>query len=164
MYWLTRMMAHFPKVDSTKGAIIMGDLSAEVVKNSISLCAVAYVCEDSWKSAGQKTSDDPERSRWPPQSGDLLRSMLDRMKMWQGYYDRLLNPKPQLAAPAPKPPEPPKYGAEYWNEMDQENRARLMVDLKEYEPFLRDVLLRSYRVPDGVYDQYLTQTEGEKND
>ncbi len=145
-------MGHFPKVDSSKGAVIIGDLGAEVAKLGISLCAVAYVCEQAWQNS---TKENP----WPPQSGQLRIDMIERMKTWQGYYDRLLNPKPQLAAPAPKPPEPPRYGAEHWNDMDQENRARLMIDLKEYAPFLRNMLCRSYQVPEGFYDEYWAKFE-----
>lgn len=155
---LTRLMSHFPVFDAQQKAVVLGDVCAEVVERGISLCTVVSVCREAWID---NTDDEPGEKRKPfvPRSGQLIKDMTERMKTWQGYYDHLLNPKPQLAAPAPKPPEPPRYGAEHWNDMDQENRARLMIDLKEYAPFLRNMLCRSYQVPEGFYDEYWAKFE-----
>lgn len=160
---LTRLMSHYPVFDAQQKAVVLGDVCAEVVERGISLCAIAHVCRATWI---ENTDDEPGEKKKPtvPKSGQLIKDMTERMKMWQGYYDRLLNPKPQLAAPAPKPPKPPKYGAKHWNEMDQENRARLMIDLREYAPFLRDMLLRSYKVPDGFYQEYWAVADGENHE
>ena len=86
VYWITRLMAHYPRMDGSKAGIMTGDLARAVAENKISLMALTSVCQDTW----QDTRDD---NPWPPTSGGLL----DRMKLRTRAYETMIRQWEKIA-------------------------------------------------------------------
>lgn len=148
-YWIGRLLAHFPRRDSTKDAIIVADLSGVIVDENLSVIAVAKACDEIWKSS---SNENP----WLPASGEILKRIQDQEESYQTMYRRLVNPLPVLPQPKPKEPEPKKYGADKWADMTEEARARFVNDQSSLWPSLRKIM---YRVYDAPYEKAHKQNE-----
>jgi hypothetical protein len=144
-YWMTRLMGHYPRMDTDAKAVVIGDICAAVVRDNASLCAVAYVYEQTWRSC---TKENP----WPPQAGQIVNEMLERMGVWAKYYKQLSTEEVR-ALPAARPAERPAitspYGADKWDDMTDDARAMLLHDLEQYSEGVRNILRDGYGVPDG---------------
>lgn len=138
-----KLLAHFPRRDVTKDAIIISDLSGAIVSENLSLIATARVCSNIWKEA---TNQNP----FLPPTGQILRDIREQTERYRQQYERLKNPKLALPPPESKKPDPPKYGADSWSGMSEENRQMLISDLKSMMPTLRRILKKSYGVPDEI--------------
>lgn len=123
-YWMTRLMGHYPRMDTDSKAVVVGDVCAAVVKDSISLCAVAYVYDSLWKRC---TKEDP----WPPQAGQIRNEMLERMDLWRDYYARFSTPK-ALPVPSPRLHEESNvetWTQKAWEEMDSNDKSKLALHI-----------------------------------
>jgi len=138
-----KLLAHFPRRDVTKDAIIISDLSAASVGENLSLVAIARSCSDIWKAT---TNENP----FLPPTGQILRDAREQTERYRQQYDRLKNPKVALPPPGPKKDEPLKYGANTWSDMSEANQQMLIADLRRMMPTLRRILRKSYGVPDEV--------------
>lgn len=97
VYWLTRLIAHFPRRDASKDAVVVSDLSSDMIDAGVSLAALVAVCDDVRQGATKK---DP----WFPPSGEIL---LMAKKKTQSYADlkRRLETPYSKALPARSPAE-----------------------------------------------------------
>lgn len=151
VFWMVRLIGHFPRRDSSKDAVIISDICSLVEDDGISAAAVAYVCKDVLR---RSTDDNP----WMPPTGQLLLEMNERMKAWQGYQNALTSTKNEAVYLPIKPQEktnPLKYGAEKWQDMSEQKRQLLLADHIEYSVQIRNIILKTYGVPDGMFDSFI---------
>ncbi len=149
------MIAHFPRRDSAKDAVIIADLSGVIVERELSLVAVCAVCEEIWQNA---TAENP----WLPPSGQILNDIKLKSDSYAKQYERLANPKPALPPPPPKEEAPPPYGGRKWPEFTEEDKAQFWAELKPMLSGLKGIFRRLYEVPDEVEEPKEKETAEEK--
>lgn len=142
-YWVTRLLAHFPRRDAGKDGIVIADLSGAIVEKKISLVACCAVCDDAWREA---TDENP----WMPPTGQLLKEMQERSESFARQYERLANPPAALPPPKKAEPPPPPYGGRKWPDFTEADKEKFWHDIKEYMPTLKAMMRRLYEVPDDV--------------
>lgn len=86
VYWLTRLMAHFPRRDSRQDGIITADLSADMVASNVSVVALVSVCSQIRREA---TKEGP----WLPPSGEILRRAIRETSNYHRYINKIKNPQ-----------------------------------------------------------------------
>lgn len=118
-----RLLAHFPRRDSTKDGVVVSDISAAVENQGLSLIAVAQVYDDLWK---ESSADNP----FLPPSGEILKRIVEQTKTYRWQYERLKNPPAALIEhkrPDMVPlPELPWEGKK-WADLDDETREKYAV-------------------------------------
>lgn len=119
VYWLTRLIAHFPRRDATKDAVVIADLAADLFDAEVSLIALVATCDALRKAATKK---DP----WFPPSGEILSQAKETTKMYKAAQERLKAPVlPALAAPAPRKADPLPWDDMALDDMPDEVRVGL---------------------------------------
>lgn len=119
VYWLARLIAHFPRRDATKDAVVIADLAADMFDAEVSLIALVETCDDIRKSA---TAKNP----WFPPSGEILSQAKENTKRYISARKRLeAPPRTALAPPAPKERQPAAWEGYTWDDMPGEARAAL---------------------------------------
>lgn len=102
-YWLGRLLAHFPRRDSSKDGVVISDISGELTGQRCSAVSVYEVCREFWQEA---TDENPF---WPP-SGEIINRIESRSDMYRNLFDRLVNSKVEIEhKPEPLP---------NWEELD----------------------------------------------
>lgn len=142
-FWIGRMLAHFPYRDTSKDAVRVGDISAVVVEEQISLCAVYSACRDGWMEA-----KDPKSN--PPASGWVIDQMRKAMGEWVARQNALT-----LVAALPEPEKKPEEPYLPWLTMSY-TQAKEAGHLQDMERHL--FTMRAENV-DG-YIGYLKQFKG----
>jgi len=143
-FWITRLLAHYPRIEAAKGGVMLADLSAAIVEEGVSLVAVCAVCEETWRAA---TSDNP----WMPPTGELLKEMKERTQSYLRQQERLANPKPALAPPKPVERDSP-YGGRKWPDFTEADRERFWGEMRDFMPSLQRILRNIYDVPEDATD------------
>lgn len=82
--YITRFLAHYPGRDVTKDAIIISDLTFQLVKRGASAYAVFEVLEGYWTNS---TSEKP----FLPATGSILNACLGRTTMYQVKHAEIEN-------------------------------------------------------------------------
>jgi len=80
--WISKLLSHFPRRDSTKDQIIVSDLAAELVECGISHGSVAYVYKQTWINA------DNENPFFPP-AGQIRMECLEKDRSFALTYEHL---------------------------------------------------------------------------
>jgi len=83
VYWLTRLLAHFPTREVGKDSVIISDIASAVVGDKASLIAIAHTCDDLWRSA---TKENP----FMPPSGEILDKILGKTRYYELEKRRIL--------------------------------------------------------------------------
>lgn len=143
-FWISRLLAHYPRIEAAKGGVMLADLSAAIVEEGVSLVAVCAVCEETWRAA---TSENP----WMPPTGELLKEMKDRTKSYLRQQERLANPMPALAPPKPVERVSP-YGDRKWPDFTEADRERFWGEMRGMMPSLQKILRNIYDVPEDAKD------------
>jgi len=136
-YWLTRLLAHFPRVATSKAAVMISDICADCVQKQHSLAAIFDAYDAIWKNA---TSENP----WPPTSGDLVRLIQANMDRYRAHLDRLDPPTPKPPQETPSLPEPPSVT---WDTLSIDERIELARKIATAVPALQTAFLAAYDVP-----------------
>lgn len=150
--WIIRMLAHFPRRDVDKDAVIASDLAGAAINEGATLMAIAYVCESAWRSSNRKRP-------WPPESGQFLDDVSDKTKSFKFQYDRLKNPKPALSAPK-KEPKPERFEGRKWPDLTEDERKTIAKEAQDWDRNLQQIWSRLWQVPD--FEQFINYFE--KND
>lgn len=149
---LTRLIAHFPRRDPSKDAVVVADIAADVVEADVSLVALMRVCKDIRKAA---TNDAP----WFPPSGEVLKQAVDQTQTYQRMIERLTRP------PAPaiekKEPEPERlaWSGLDWEGMDDAIRAQLWGYLAPLSLSLREMYCRIIKIEYKTIAAWATERE-----
>lgn len=115
---LTRLIAHFPRRDASKDAVVVSDIAADLVEANVSLVALMRVCKDIRKAA---TNDAP----WFPPSGEVLKQAVDQTQAYQRMIERLTKaPVPVIEKVVREPERKPWHGLA-WEDMDDTVRGQL---------------------------------------
>lgn len=77
-YWTGRLLAHFPRRDATKDAIVISDLGRLLEEIDASAVAVCQVCEDLLK---ESTVDNP----FMPPTGEIIERV--KLRMW--FFEKI---------------------------------------------------------------------------
>lgn len=142
-YWIARALAHFPRRDATKDAIIISDLAGEISHHGYSLLAVAGVLEMIWKSA---TEEKP----WWPVTGQILQDIAAKSAMYERMRDQLA--RNQIALPAPQKQEPkPMFDGRKWPDLSEGEREVVhgLLDTTGWETTAGMTLRKIMGVPEG---------------
>jgi len=83
VYWLTRLLAHFPAREVGKDGVIISDIASAAVGDKSSLIAIAHTCDDLWRGA---TKEDP----FLPPSGEILSRILQKTSYYKSVKSRIL--------------------------------------------------------------------------
>ena len=78
--WIGRLLAHFPRRDSTKDAIVLSDICRDLVGVGASAVAVCQVCEE---LRHESNSQNP----FMPQAGEIR----DRVKLRMWFFNVVAN-------------------------------------------------------------------------
>lgn len=151
-FWITRLLAHYPRIEAAKGGVMLADLSAAIVEEGVSLVAVCAICEETWRAA---TSENP----WMPPTGELLKEMKERTKSYQRQQERLANPRPALPPPKPVQRDVP-YGGRHWPDFTEDDKERFWASLQGMSPNICGILRGIYEVPEDVAAPIAESAEG----
>ncbi len=127
VFWLTRLLAHFPRRDSAQDAVVIGDLAADMVEANVALVALVATCDDIRKAATRK---DP----WFPPSGEVLKLAIERTKDYRAMEDRIRNPRQVLAAPTPQAAPVKPWDGIAWADMPHDVKGALWDYVKALGP------------------------------
>lgn len=109
VFWLTRLLAHFPRRDVGQDAVVTADLAADMIEAGVSLVAIVAVCDEVRKAATRK---DP----WLPPSGEILKLATEKTKTFNDWAARLKNPV-ALAPPLRQERDRPPWVGVPWPDM-----------------------------------------------
>lgn len=127
VYWLTRLIAHFPRRDATKDAVVVADIAADMFDAEVSLVALVASCDEIRKGATKK---DP----WFPPSGEILSLAKEKTKHYHQAKSRLEAPqRPALPAPAPKERERMPWEDQKFEDMPEDVRLKLWEFLAAFQ-------------------------------
>lgn len=119
VYWLARLIAHFPRRDTTKDAIVVADIAADLVDAGVSLLALVGVCNDIRKGATAKAP-------WFPPSGEILQQCVERTRGYVRSRKALEAPRNATSGKSgPKTPDPAWVGKP-WDGMSDEIKGQLV--------------------------------------
>ncbi len=82
--WIARLLAHFPRREITKDAIIISDTAGDLVQADISLVAVVAVCDDIRRAAN-------DEHPFPPLAGEVLKQAKAKMETYRLVKERFSN-------------------------------------------------------------------------
>lgn len=150
VYWLTRLLAHFPRRDATQDAVVISDLAADLFDADVSLVALVAACDEIRKKATRK---DP----WLPPSGEILKLCEEKTEGYRAAKRRLETPA--LPKPERKEPErePSSWDGKKWDDMDAGVRADLWAFLA---PLMVSVRRTYCRVIGVDYDAVVEYIDG----
>lgn len=151
VYWLTRLIAHFPRRDATKDAVVISDLAADMFDAEVSLVALVATCDEIRKGA---TAKNP----WFPPSGEILALASEKTKGYHTAKKRLeAPPRPSLAPPAPKEQPPSPWSGYAWDDMPEGARVALWDFLKFLDRSIRLTYCRVIQVDYDVIENFFNQ-------
>jgi hypothetical protein len=76
-YWIGRLLAHFPRRDTTKDGIVISDIASDLVEEEIPHTALIATCDELRR---ESTDDKP----WMPPSGEIIQRARKRATIWEG--------------------------------------------------------------------------------
>lgn len=130
VYWLGRMLAHFPRRDTDQDAIVLSDLSSDLVDEKIGIGAVVEGCKEIRQSG-------TDRRPFLPPSGEIMK----RCRQRQAAFVRLkgILSSDTKALPSPKEREasklePPEWDGRKWEDLNREVRQKLWIFLGGLPP------------------------------
>lgn len=82
VYWFTRLLAHFPRRDAAQDAVVISDLSSDVVDYEISLIGMVDACDSIRRGASKKNP-------FMPPSGEILKRCVDKTKSFNTQLKRV---------------------------------------------------------------------------
>jgi hypothetical protein len=133
-----------------KQATVIAFLCCDLVDEGVSEFVVNELCRE-WRKQTE--------SKFFPDHGDFLASAISRMKEYKAALREAEAPTVKEPVSDEILPEPKKDDAQCWNDMDEEGRAKLMAEIKEYCQRLREAVLRVLKVPEGFYEEYWANHE-----
>lgn len=99
-YWINRSLSHYNRRDVSKDAVIIIDLSYDMIEKKASLVAIVEVLRD---FRHKSTKDNP----WWPTDGDILSEVQSKMKIFNERYEILKSDRLQISREASKEFTPP---------------------------------------------------------
>jgi hypothetical protein len=132
-FWISRLLAHFPRRDVAVDSVVVSDLSADMIDAGVALVALANVCDDIRKEATLKNP-------WLPPSGEILKRAIERTKRFETYQRQLRSPR--LAPPKPKEEVPAPWAGKTWDELADDIRVQFWRWIEPYNPHLREMCCR----------------------
>lgn len=157
VYWLTRLLAHFPRRDSNQDAVVISDLAADMFDAEVSLVALVATCDEVRKAATKK---DP----WLPPSGHVLKLATERTDSYRAAKRRLENPPRALPKPEEKPRDPQPWEGKIWDDMDEAVRSALWAFLEPLGVSIRQTYCRVIDVDYETIREWAEQKEGGQNE
>lgn len=150
VYWIGRMLAHFPRRDIAGDGVVVADLAGSMVEGGASLIAIASVTESTWKAATKKNP-------WLPPSGEILIEVQDRTKYYQTAAHRIRNP---IALAPPKAKEAPTspWQGKAWTDMTPDVRTALWGFLEPLDVSIRQTYCRAIEVEYDIIESFFNQT------
>jgi hypothetical protein len=119
VYWLTRLIAHFPRRDASKDAVVISDLAADMFDAGVSLVSLVDTCDSVRRSSSSKNP-------WFPPSGEMLTQARDKTAMYKSYQKRLETPyRPALSAPVAKETPKNPWDIKSWEELNDDERLKI---------------------------------------
>jgi len=116
VHWITRLLAHFPRRDVAKDAVVVADLASDMIDAGVSIIAIKTTCDEIRKNATAK-------SPFMPPSGEILTMAKQRTETYRRYKYTLENPPVQIEAVKRASMVP--WEGKRWDEMSYEVRKEL---------------------------------------
>ena len=98
-YWINRSLSHYNRRDVSKDAVIVVDLSYDMIERGASTVAIVEVLRE-FRHKATKTNP------WWPTDGDILDEIDFKMKMFRDRHEALKANRLQIEHKKPEP-EPP---------------------------------------------------------
>lgn len=144
VYFVLRMLNHFPQRNTTKDAIIAADIAAELVLRKCSVVAVCEACKELWL----KSSED---NRFPPASGTIVTMCADHTKKLNEFYEFLSIQKlPMLIAPKLDQTKQTWEKNGKWQDWDEGTRYEFFKFHKDWDRSIFKFVERIYGI---TYDE-----------
>ena len=112
-------MAHFPSRETTKDAIILGDVSEMLREESVSVVGLIEACKELKREA---TNDNP----FLPPSGEILRRSVSHTRNYQSMEMEIRRPA-RIAIPSPEKMKPSSNPVPQliWSRMSDEEKNEM---------------------------------------
>ena len=83
-YWIGRLLAHFPRQDVTKDAIVMTDIASALLEKEVTSAGLCEACRHLWLAS---KSDKP----FMPPSGQIVEDAASWTRCFASIYERTKN-------------------------------------------------------------------------
>jgi hypothetical protein len=142
------MMAHFPRRDSSKDAVVASDIAAEVVAREIGLVAVYSVCKDVWQSA---TDEKP----FIRPSGQIIGDMQEKNNLYKKWKDgaELLKIEAKQEKKEPEKRESDPFNGKKWDEFTDEEKQAFVDMYGGAFSTIQKIMIKAYSAPDSVFNK-----------
>ncbi len=84
VYWVSRLLAHFPRRDVQKDAIVLSDIAADLLEKEVTEAAICETCRNLRLAS---TSENP----FMPPSGEIVESAKSWTSCFKTLHERLKN-------------------------------------------------------------------------